>query len=267
MRELAAPPLRIVPLWQRGSWRLVERNALAYRRMWYVFLSGIVEPLLFLASIGVGVGHLVGDLHVGGQTLSYPEFVAPGLLATAAMNGALLDTTFNFFVKFKYAHTYDAVLATPLATDDVTHGEVWWAVLRGGCYSAVFVVTMLAFGDVRSWWTVFAVPVAMLIAFAFAGAGLAGSSFMRSFIDFDYVSLAMIPMFLFSATFFPISQYPDALQTVIRCSPLYQGVVLERSLVLGDVHWSLCLNALYLAVMGAAGVSIARARIGRLLQP
>ena len=90
---------------------------------------------------------------------------------------------------------------------------------------------------------------------------------MRSFVDFDYVNLAIIPLFLFSATFFPISQYPAALEAIIRVTPLYQGVVLERSLVLGDVHWTLLLNAAYLAVMGAVGLRIATRRLGRLLQP
>ena len=97
--------------WRNRPWRFVERNVLAYRRIWYIFLSGFVEPLLFLLSIGVGVGKLVGDINVGGQIVSYRTFVAPGLLAIAAMNGSLLDTTFNFFVKMKYSHTYDAVLA------------------------------------------------------------------------------------------------------------------------------------------------------------
>src|SRR4051794_33933282 len=139
------PPSRLVPFigWRKRPWRLVERNALAYRRMWYIFLSGFAEPFFFLLSIGIGVGKLVGDLQVGGQTVSYQTFVAPALLAIAAMTGSLLDTTFNFFAKMKYAHTYDAVLATPLGTRDVAFGEVTWALLRGSIYSAVFIVVML----------------------------------------------------------------------------------------------------------------------------
>ena len=126
---------------------------------------------------------------------------------------------------------------------------------------------MLVFGLVESWWAVLAAPVAVLIGFAFAGAGLAATTCMRSFLDFDYVNLAIVPLFLFSATFFPLSQYPAALEAIVRVTPLYQGVVLERSLVLGDVHWSLLLNAAYLAVMGAVGLRIAGRRLGRLLQP
>ena len=252
---------------RQRPWRLVERNALAYRRTWPIFLSGFLEPLLFLLSIGIGVGALVGDLPVGPLVVSYKVFVAPGLLAAAAMNGALLDTTFNFFVKFKYSHTYDAVLATPVGTGDVATGEVLWALMRGAIYSTAFLVTMLFFGLVLSWWALLAVPAAVLIGFAFAGGGLAASTFMRSWVDFDYVNVALVPLFLFSATFFPIDRYPAGLQAIIRVTPLYQGVVLERSLIVGDMHWSLILNALYLALMGAIGLRVAAKRIGRLLQP
>ena len=107
----------------------------------------------------------------------------------------------------------------------------------------------------------------MLIGFAFAGAGLAATTFMRSWVDFDYVTLALIPLFLFSATFFPLTRYPSGLQAVIRLTPLYQGVAIERGLVLGDLHWTLLVHAAYLFVMGAVGLRVAARRIGRLLQP
>ena len=107
----------------------------------------------------------------------------------------------------------------------------------------------------------------MLIGAAFAGAGIAGTTFMRSWIDFDYVNLALIPMFLFSGAFFPLSQYPDAVQVIVQVTPLYQGVVLERALVLGHVEWTLLLNALYLVVMAWLGVRIATARLQTMLQP
>lgn len=253
--------------WRRRPWRLVERHALAYRRMWYIFLSGFAEPIFFLLSIGIGVGELVGTLRIGDHVVDYRTFVAPGLLATTAMTGALLDTTFNFFAKMKYAHTYDAVLATPLGTHDVAVGEITWALLRSSAYSGAFVLTMWAFGDLHSPWAVLCLPAAVLLAFAFAGAGLACTTFMRTFIDFDYVNMAMIPLFLFSATFFPIDRYPDWLATIVRLTPLYQGVVLERSLVVGDLHWSMLLNVAYLGIMGWVGLRIASRRIGLLLQP
>ncbi len=167
----------------------------------------------------------------------------------------------------KYAHTYDGVLATPLSPRDVATGEITWALLRGAVYSAAFLLTMLAFGDLRSGWSLLALPGAVLIGFGFAGVGLAATTFMRSFVDFDYVNMAMIPLFLFSATFFPLVRYPAGLQAVVRFTPLYQGVVLERSLVIGDLHLTLLLHAAYLAAMGLIGLRVASRRIGLLLQP
>jgi len=201
-------PFRVLPplTGRQRPWRLVERNVLAYRRTWGIFITGFFEPVLFLLSIGIGVGKLVGKLPVSGHEVDYKLFVAPGLLASAAMNGALLDTTFNFFVKYKYSHTYDAILATPVGSGDVATGEVMWALMRGAIYSAAFLLTMLVFGLVPSWWALLAVPTAVLIGFAFAGAGLAATTFMRSWVDFDYVTLALIPLFLFSATFFPLTR-------------------------------------------------------------
>lgn len=243
--------------------RVIERNMLAYRRSWLLFLSGFAEPVLFLLSIGIGVGELVGQI----DGVDYRAFVAPGMLAVSAMFGAVVDTTFGFFVKYKYARLYDGVIATPLGADDIAVGEVVWALMRGAVYSAGFIVTMLAMGLVESWWALLAVPAAILIGYAFAGAGLAATTFMRSFMDFDFVNMAVLPMFLFSGTFFPLSQYPDALQVVVKLTPLYQGVAIERGLVLGDLSATMLLNAAYLAAMGTIGVRVASRRVGALLKP
>ncbi len=251
-----------------GPLRVVERNVVAYRRMWLTFLTGLIEPLLYLLSIGIGVGALVGDIAgPGGRLIPYDVFVAPGMLAAAAMNGAVVDTTYNFFFKFKYSRTFDAMLSSPLGTTDVAFGEMTWSLLRGTAYAAAFLGAMTALGLVESGWAVLAVPGAMLISFAFAGAGMAATTWMRGFVDFDYINVVTIPMFLFSATFFPIERYPGALEWIVRATPLYQGVALERSLVLGDVSWAIVGHAAYLVIMGAVGVRITAARLGRLLQP
>ena len=167
-----APVLRAIPHlgWKQAPWRIVERNVLAYRRIWYIFLSGFFEPLFFLLSIGIGVGSLVGDIPVGGQLVDYRTFVAPALLATAAMNGSLLDTTFNFFFKYKYAKTYDGMLATPLEVGDIVRGELTWALLRGLLNAVVFLATMWVMDLTPSAWSVLAVPGAALVGFGFAGA-------------------------------------------------------------------------------------------------
>jgi lipooligosaccharide transport system permease protein len=255
-----------IPGWP--TLKLVERNALAYRRVWYVFVAGFLEPVLYLLSIGIGVGALVGEVPLGGgRSVPYETFVAPGMLAASAMNGAVFDVTFNFFVKYKYAKTYDAVLATPLGVRHVALGETTWALLRGAIYAAAFLVTMVLLGLVESWWAVLALPAAVLIGYAFAGAGLAATTWMRSFIDFDYVTLVVMPMFLFSGTFFPLERYPEALRWLVRATPLYQGVALERALILGDVGWGALGHAAYLVVLGTVGLVIATRRLGRLLQP
>jgi lipooligosaccharide transport system permease protein len=268
--QAQVPAARVLPaaLALHRPWRVVERNTVAYRRIWYVFAAGFLEPIFYLLSIGIGVGDLVGDVPgPGGALVDYRHFVAPALLAVAAMNGAIFDTTFNFFVKYKYVRTYDAILATPLSTRDVAAGEIVWAQLRGAVYSTVFLLTMVAFGLVESWWAVLAVPAALLIGFAFAGAGLAATTYMRSFVDFDYVNLALVPLFLFSATFFPLDRYPAALEVLVRLTPLYQGVEIERGLVLGHVDWTMLVHVAYLAALGYVGLRVAARRITRLLQP
>jgi len=247
---------------------VVERNALAYRRMWPVFLAGFFEPMLFLFSIGIGVGALVGKVPgPGGQLVGYRQFVAPAMLAVSAMNSTLVDTTFSVFVKYKYLGSYDTMLATPLTITDLTFGEVTWGLLRGAFYSAAFLVTMGFLGLVPSLWGWLALPGAILVGFAFGGAGLCATTWMRSFIDFDYVNLAIAPMFLLSATFFPLERYPHALHWVVQATPLYQSAALERALVLGAVDLSTALHVVYLLVMGTGGVLLGSRRLGPLLQP
>ncbi|MGY6500606.1 MAG: ABC transporter permease [Acidimicrobiales bacterium] len=268
-RTAPRPVGRVAPagLFGRDPLAVVERNVRAYRRSWPVFLTGFVEPFLYLFSIGIGVGALVGDVESGGRVLDYRTFVAPGLFAAAAMNGAIFDTTFNFFVKFKYGKTYDAMLSTPLGVRDVAAGEITWALIRGTIYAAAFLAAMASFGLVTSWWGVLALPAAMLTAFAFAGAGLAASTYMRSFVDFDFVTLVMVPMFLFSATFFPLERYPTLIGWAVQVTPLYQGVALSRATVLGDIHAMLLVHVAYLLAVGIIGMRIAATRLGRLLQP
>jgi lipooligosaccharide transport system permease protein len=207
----------------------------------------------------------VGKVTFDGHPVGYTSFVAPALLATSAMNGAIFDSTFNIFFRLKYAKLYDAALATPMRAGDVALGEVGWALIRGGLYACAFMIIMLALGLVHSAWAVLAIPVALLIGFAFAGAGMAATTFIRSWQDFEYVTLATLPMFLFSTTFYPLSVYPRPIQLIVDCTPLYQGIALLRSLTLGYVGPGLLWHVLYLAVMGAGGLAIAGRRIGRLL--
>ena len=245
---------------------MVERNVTAFRHGWIALVTGFAEPVFYLFSLGIGIGALVRTVVTdSGLEVTYPQFVAPALLAASAMNGAIFDSTFNVFFKLKYAKLYDAVLATPMGPRDIAVGEVSWSLIRGGLYSAAFLVVAVLTGAVQSWWAVLAVPAAIFIGFAFAALGMFATTFMRSWVDFDYVTLAIQPMFLFSATFFPLSTYPEALQWLVRCTPLYHGVALERALLLGDVGVGVLWHVLYLFVLGLVGVLGAARRLERLL--
>jgi lipooligosaccharide transport system permease protein len=261
---------RITPLALLGgrhASRVLERNILVYRRSWIFIVSGFFEPLFYLLSIGVGLSHLVGPINVDGKLVPYTAFVAPGLLASSAMNGAMLDSTFLVFFKLKIAKTYDAMLSTPLGVDDVALGELGWCVLRGTLYSAAFLAIMAMLGYIVSPWAVLCWPAAILISLAFASAGMAGTTYMRTWQDFDMVSLAFIPLFLFSATFYPLTVYPGWLQAVVRCTPLYQGVVIVRAADLGIFSWALLGHIAYLVIMAIGGIMITRRRLGKLLLP
>ncbi|HUZ22723.1 MAG TPA: ABC transporter permease [Streptosporangiaceae bacterium] len=275
-RSLRELPLRILPapllaarggaLGGRGSSRLIERHARAYRHAWLMLASGVFEPLFYLLSIGVGIGGLVGQVTgPGGQLISFTSFVAPGLLATSAMNGAVMDSTFNVFFRLKYAKLYDSALATPMRSSDIALGEIGWALIRGGLYAVSFLAVMLGMGLVHSPWAVLALPAALLIGFAFAGVGMAATTFMTSWQHFEFVTLATLPMFLFSTTFYPLGVYPRAIQIAVECTPLFQGVTLMRGLTLGAVGPGLLWPVGYLAVMGVAGLALAGRRISGLL--
>jgi lipooligosaccharide transport system permease protein len=245
--------------------RLFERNVVVYRKSWVLLASGLLEPLFYLGSVGVGFGHLVGSVPFNGHRVGYADFVAPALLATSAMNGSIIDATFGVFHKLKHMKLYDAVLATPVSTTDIAIGEVAWSLSRGLIYAIAFLVVAAAFGDIHSYWALLALPAATLIGLCFAGVGTAATTFMRSWQDFDLVQLGILPLFLFSATFYPLSTYPTAGQWVVQLTPLYHGVALLRQLTLGEVGWSALAHVAYLAGLGCAGVFVAGRRLERRL--
>jgi lipooligosaccharide transport system permease protein len=262
-------PLRVLPPGVLGlgrGRRLIERDLLVARRTWWIFLSGIAEPVFYLLSIGIGIGKLVGGVPgPNGATIPYAMYVAPALLAASAMNGAVYESTFNVYFKLKYAKIFDAVLATPLRAVDVARGEIAYALMRGSFYAAVFVVMMAALGDLDSYWAILALPAAVLVGFAFSAVGMAATTYMRGWTDFDLVQLVLLPLFLFSTTFYPLSTYPRWLQLIVECTPLYHGVSLMRALTLGQVGVAAVVDVAYLIAMGAAGVVISGRRIQVLL--
>jgi lipooligosaccharide transport system permease protein len=252
----------------RGAPRVIERNLLVARRTWLVVLSGFVEPVFYLLAIDVGLGRLVGDVTgPAGAPVSYAAFAAPALLAASAMNGAVYESTFNIFFRLRYGKLYEAMLATPLSSVDIALGEIGYSQLRGLGYAVAFMAVMAALGLIASPWAVVAVPAVILLGLAFGAVGLAAVTFMRSWVDLDMVNLALLPLFLFSATFYPLDVYPPALRMLTHLSPLYHGVVLIRSLTLGVVHPGLLGHAAFLVVMACVGAVVAARRLHRQLAP
>lgn len=265
-RTLAQRTIPVSAIGGLRAQRVIERNIMVYRRIWKIFVSGFAEPVFYLLAIGVGVGALVGDIELAdGRLVPYTAFVAPALLGASAMNGAIYESTFNIFFKLKYGKVYDAMLATPLRPVDIAVGEISWSLIRGGAYAVGFMLVMLGFGLVESWWAVLAVPAALLIGLAFGSVGMAATSFMRSWQDFDMVQLVSLPLFLFSATFYPLEVYPEVIQQFTRISPLYHGVELIRGLTIGALDWTMVGHAGFLVAMAAIGMTVASRRLERLL--
>ena len=249
------------PLGSSRAHKVLERDVLVYRRNWTIIVTGFFEPIFYLLGIGFGLGTLVGDV----GDIPYAAFVAPGLMATAAMNGALFEATFNLFFKLKYAKTFDAILATPLGPSDIAIGEVSWALTRGLLYATAFLIVMLLLGLVLSPLGILMIPGALLIGLAAASVGMAATTWMRKWQDFDVVTVVTMPMFLFSGTFFPISVYPAWLETIVELTPLYRGVHMLRSFSTGEVGPTVVLDIAYLGVMGLIGVAITARRLRSLL--
>ncbi len=261
--------LRLTPtllIGSRRSLRLIERNLYVYKHGWLILVSGFFEPLFYLLSIGFGLGALIGTIPgPGGQPISYQLFVAPALLASWSMNGAISEATFNFFFKLNYNKTFTSILSTPLSPGDVAVGELAWALIRGGLYAIGFMAVLIVLGLVVSPWVILAVPAALLVGFAFGAVGMAATSFMKTWQDFDLIQLVILPLFLFSATFYPIETYPEALRVVVQLTPLYQGVNLIRSLTVGAISPILFVHVVYLVAMGIAGLLVVSRRLDRLL--
>jgi len=258
------PSGRMTPIRAQRIW---ERNLLVYRRLWKIIFTGFFEPVFYLFSIGIGIGALVPEVTgPGGVTVDYTAFVAPALMATSAMNGSVMETTFNIFFKLKFGNVYEGILTTPMNPRDIAIGEIGWALFRGALYSIVFLVVMVLMGLTNDWWALLTIPGAVLIGFAFGSVGLAACTYMRSWQDFDLVSLVTMPLFLFSATFFPLDIYPPVIQQFARISPLYHGTEMLRAFALGVFDWSLAGHIAFLVVMGLIGARVASRRLDGLLR-
>lgn len=253
-------------LWAGNPGAVVQRGLIAARSSsWAVVLSGFFEPVFYLASMGIGLGALIGDVETSqGATVSYSAFIAPALLAVSAMNGAIYDSTWNVFFKLNYGKLYEGMLSTSLGPLDVALGEILYALLRGLAYATGFMIIMQIMGLNLSWTAVLALPAVMLIAFGFASLGMAVTSYMKTFQQMDWINFVLLPMFLFSATFYPITVYPGWVQQIVMALPLWHGVELIRGLTTGILTIDMLWHVLYYVVMIAIGLVFTTKRLRAL---
>lgn len=244
---------------------LLERGWLAFRSStWIPVVTGFVEPVLFLLAFGYGMGNLVGDVSSGGTTIDYTLFIAPGLLANSAMNGAIYDSTWNVFWKLNESKLYKTMLSTPLGPMDIALGEITWALLRGLVYTLGFLTIVTILGITPSFWAILAIPAASLIAFGFASFGMAITSYFKTYQQMGFINIVLLPMTLFSGSLYPISVYPDWLEKVIMAMPLWHGIELVRACWFGNINAGILIHIGYFLVMIAAGLFVTSRRLRAL---
>jgi lipooligosaccharide transport system permease protein len=249
-----------------ASARVFHRNWLVYRRLWHRSIAfGFLQPLMFLTAMGVGIGSLIGAQQqdaFGG--FPYLHWLGPGLMSAMAMQTATFESTYPIMNKIMWGKNYEAMLSTPLTVRNLVGGELAWVAFRIGTLAAVFLLVLALFGIVRSPLAVLAVPVAMLTGVAFSACLIGFTATQRNDVGFSAIFRFVVnPLFLFSGTFFPLTQLPDALQAVAWATPLFHAVQLIRGLVLDTLDPATApLHLAYLLVMAGIGAYLA----DRLLQ-
>lgn len=231
----------VFPVW----WR----NAFMFMKTWKSgFIPNLLQPVVYLVGMGAGVGHYVSGIEGG----SYSEFIAPGLLAVSAMNGASMEATYNIFVKLIYDKLYDQLIATPINEREIVTAELLWAITRAVIYGFTFLIVAACFGLVHSWWALATIPVVALIGYFFATMGLVFSMSISTIDMFTYYfNLVLIPLFVFSDIFFSIRDaWGEIGVQVANATPLYHGVQLCRALMHGHLYPGLLWNVAYLLGFG-----------------
>ena len=245
--------------------QVLLRNWLSFKSSaWIAVISGFFEPVLYLLSFGYGIGELVGNISTSTGNISYAAYIAPGLLATSAMNGAIFDSTWNVFFKLNESRLYKAMLSTSLGPLDVALGEIAWALMRGGIYATAFTLVLAGLGLVTSWWALLAVPAAIIVAFGFASFGMAITSYMKSHHQMNLFDIFLLPMFLFSGAFYPLTVFPGWAQAIIKALPLGQGIELVTKAMAGNFSVHLLVNVSYFVVMICIGLFFTTKRLNAL---
>lgn len=245
---------------------VLERGYYALKSStWMVVASGFVEPVFYLLAFGYGIGQFIdGTTDGAGNPITYAQFIAPALLATSAMNGAIYDSTWNVFFKMHFGKVYNGMLSTSMGTLDVALGEIGWALLRGLAYAIGFMAVVSGMSLIPSIWGLLAIPAAVLVAFGFASVGMGVTSYLKNHQQMQWIQFVMLPMFLFSGTFYPLSIYPEVVQWVIQALPLWQAIELIRGLTLGVLNWAMLGHALYFVAMIIGGLFFTTRRLTAL---
>ncbi len=232
---------------------------------WMVVLSGFVEPVFYLLAFGYGLGKFIGGVTDGsGNAVSYAAYITPALLATSAMNGAIYDSTWNVFFKMHFGKLYQGMLATSLGSLDVAIGEISYALMRGLVYAIGFMCVVTPMGLIPSWYGILAIPAAVLIAFGFASVGMGVTSYFTNWQQMQVINFVMLPMFLFSGTFYPLSIYPQFVQVIIEALPLWQAIALVRGLTLGVLDLAMLGHVAYFVAMIIGGLYFTTRRLTAL---
>lgn len=237
--------------------RVYEYWLLQYKRTWRgSAITSVINPVFYLGALGVGLGTLVNKSSGASLGVPYLDFVSPGLLAATAMTIATNDASWPVMGSFKWTRQYFAMLATPLGPRDIMFGHQFWMTTRVASTSAVYLIVIAAFGGVESWWGILALPVAVLLGAAFTAPFAAYAATQESEAVFVPINrFIVVPMFLFSGTFFPVTQLPLPLEWLAYATPLWHGVDLCRELMLGTVQaWRALGHVVYLSAFVVAGL-------------
>jgi lipooligosaccharide transport system permease protein len=250
-----------------ASGRVWHRNWLVYRRLWHRSLAfGFLQPVLFLTAMGIGIGALLTpeDLSAFGG-FDYITWLGPGLLAAMAMQTATFESTYPIMNKIMWGRNYEAMLSTPLQIRNIVWGELAWSAFRIGTLAVVFLVVLYLFGIPQSPLAVLAIPFTILIGLAFSSCLIAFTATQKNDVGFSAVFRFIInPLFLFSGTFFPLTQLPEPVQFIAWLTPLFHGVQLVRGSILGTLEpIPAVLNFTYLLVMFGIGAWLAERNLTR----
>ena len=250
-----------------ASGRVWQRNWLVYKRLWHRSLAfGFLQPCLFLTAMGLGIGALMGgqDLAAFGG-VEYIHWLGPGLLAAMSMQTATFESTYPIMNKIMWGRNYEAMLSTPVGIRSIVGGELAWSAFRIGSLAAVFLLVLALFGIVRTPLALLAIPFSMLVGVAFSSCLIAFTATQKNDVGFSAIFRFVVnPLFLFSGTFFPLTNLPEPLRAVAWATPLFHGVELIRGSILGQLDpLTAPLHLAYLLVMLAIGTYFAERLLTR----